>query len=162
MPDAPDPAAAVPEFLADVPAQVRRLLLLGTRPTEIADAFREIIARYVDQTLATVAHEIAANCRREYVANCRRSPDPPWAWSADGPPAPRPWLDIFATMDPADRRALLAEIRDHLADLPDAPRPVCRICGHRPYARGLCSRHYRQWLQEGKPDVAAFIARRLL
>jgi len=81
----PKPTLEPPPCLENVPAQVRRLLQLGTRPADVEQSFRDVFAGYLAACIASSAREIAADCRARFNQNRRRSPAPPWEWTRDDP-----------------------------------------------------------------------------
>jgi len=96
-----DTAGEVPEVVQDLPCRVRRLLICGTRPSEIVEMLSGSLVAYARQVVATAAGELAAECRTQYVAGRRRSPQPPWAWCDEEPERE---VDHGAT-EPAEKKS---------------------------------------------------------
>ena len=116
----PKPPLEPPPCLENVPAQVRRLLQLGTRPDDIAESFRDVFAAYLAACIAGSVRDIAAERRTLFIKGRLRSPDPPWEWTRDDP---EPDVAILrqkildAIVAHTEQLADLRHVRDHLQAL---------------------------------------------
>lgn len=121
----PKPPLEPPPCLENVPAQVRRLLQLGTRPDEIEESFRDVFAAYLAACIVGSTRDIAADCRTLFIQGRRRSPDPPWEWTRDDvepivPTLHQKILDRIVAHN--EQLADLRKVRDQLQALTRAKR----------------------------------------